>query len=59
MMEIIAWIIQRASEPLTWTGFTGLAVIFGLNKAEWAEVSNAVAAVAAALAMFVRERKPD
>ena len=59
MMEIIPWIIQRASEPSTWAGFAGLAVVFGLSQAEWAAVSNAVAAVAAALAMFVRERKPD
>ena len=40
-------------------GFAGLAVVLGLSQAERAEVSNAVAAVAAALAMFVRERKPD
>ena len=59
MMETIPWIIQRASEPATWTGFAGLAVVFGLNQAEWAAISNAVAAVTAALAMFVRERKPD
>ena len=59
MMEIVPWIIQWASEPSTWTGLAGLAVVFGLSQAEWAAVSNAVAAVAAALAMFVRERKPD
>ena len=59
MMEIIPWIIQRASEPSTWAGFAGLAVVFGLSQAEWAAVSNAIAAAAAALAMFVRERSPD
>ena len=53
MMEIVPWIIQRAREPSPWAGFAGL------SQAEWAAVSNAVAAVAAALAMFVRERKPD
>ena len=56
MMEIIPWIIQRASEPSTWAGFAGLAVVFGLSQAEWAAVSNAIAA--AAFAMFVREQKP-
>jgi hypothetical protein len=28
------------------------------SQAEWAAVSNAIAAAAAALAMFVREQKP-
>ena len=59
MTEIIPWLIQRASEPSTWAGFAGLAVVFGLSQDEWAAVSHAVAAVAAALAMFVREQKPD
>ena len=59
MMEIVPWFIQRASEPSTWAGFAGLAVVFGLSQAEWAAVSNAIAAAAAALAMFVRERSPD
>ena len=59
MTEIIPWLIQRASEPSTWAGFAGLAVVFGLSQDEWAAVSNAVAPVAAALAMFVREQKPD
>ena len=59
MMEIIPWIIQRASEPSTWAGFAGLAVVFGLSQVKWATVSNAEAAVAAALAMFVREGSPN
>ena len=59
MMEIVPWFIQRVSEPSTWAGFAGLAVVFGLSQAEWAAVSNAIAAAAAALAMFVRERSPD
>ena len=59
MPGIIPWVIHRASEPSTWAGFAGLAVVFGLSQDEWAAVSNAIAAVAAALAMFVREQKPD
>ena len=59
MTEIIPWLIQPASEPSTWAGFASLAVVFGLSQDEWAAVSNAVATVAAALAMFVREQKPD
>ena len=58
MTEIIPWVIQRASEPSTWAGFAGLAVVFGLSQDESAAVSNAIAAVAAALAMFVRKQKP-
>ena len=60
MMEIIPWIIQRASEPSTWAGFAGLAVVFGLSQAEWAAVSNAVAAVAAVLrCSFANARSTD
>ena len=59
MPGIIPWVIQRASEPSTWAGFAGLAGVFGLSQDEWAGVSNAIAAVAAALAMFDREQKPD
>ena len=59
MMEIVPWIIQRASEPSTWAGFAGLAVVFGLSQAQRAAVSNAVAVVAAELALFVREGSPN
>ena len=31
MLEIVPWFIQRASEPSTWAGFAGLAVVFGLK----------------------------
>ena len=33
-MEIVPWFIQRASEPSTWAGFAGLAVVFGLSMAK-------------------------
>ena len=59
MMEIIPWFIQRASELSTWAEFAGLAVVFGLSQAEWTAVLNAVAAVAAVPAMFVRESSPN
>ena len=59
MMEIIPWFIQRASELSTRAEFAGLAVVFGLSQAEWAAVSNAVAAVAAVLAMSFRESSPN
>ena len=52
-------VYSTGSEPSTWAGFAGLAVVFGLSQAEWAAVSNAIAAAAAALAMSVRERSPD
>ena len=56
MNSVVFWALDRAKEPSTWAG---LAVVFGLSQAEWAAVSNAIAAAAAALAMFVRERSPD
>ena len=59
MMEITPWFIQRASEPSAWAEFAGLVVVFGLSQAEWTAVSNAVAAVAAVLAMSFRESSPN
>ena len=45
-----------AAEPSTWAGLAGLAVIFGISADEWQVMSNALAAVAAAVSMFVREK---
>ncbi len=57
MMEIMPWFIQRASEPSTWAGLAGLAMVFGISAEQWSTIGTAVAAVAAAIAMFVSEAK--
>ena len=57
MLEIVPWFIQRASEPSTWAGLAGLAVVFGVTTEQWSMIGNAVAAVSAAIAMFVSEAK--
>ncbi len=54
MMEIIPWFIQRASEPSTWAGLAGLAMVFGVSAEQWSTIGTAVAA---AIAMFVSEAK--
>jgi hypothetical protein len=53
---MIRWAIARASEPSSWAGLAGLAVVFGLTETEWASISHAIAAVAAVVSMFVGER---
>lgn len=53
------WAISRAKEPSTWAGLAGLAVIFGISADEWQVMSNALAAVAAAVSMFIREKSPE
>ena len=51
------WALNRAKEPSTWAGLAGLAVVFGVTAEQWSMVGNAIAAVAAAIAMFVAEAK--
>ena len=50
------WVLSRAKEPSTWAGLAGLAVIFGLSAEQWATISHALAAVAAAVSMFIGEK---
>ena len=46
-----------AKEPSTWAGLAGLAVVFGVTAEQWLVIGNAVAAVAAVIAVFVAEAK--
>jgi hypothetical protein len=57
MKSVIFWALRRAKEPSTWAGLAGLAVVFGVTAEEWSVIGNAVAAVSAAIAMFVSEAK--
>ena len=57
MNSVIFWALNRAKEPTPWAGLAGLAVVFGVTTEQWSMNSNAVAAVAAAIAMFVSEAK--
>ena len=56
---MLHWGISRAKEPSTWACLAGLAVIFGLSADQWQVMSNALAAVAAAVSMFVKEQAPS
>ena len=55
MNSVVFWALDRAKEPSTWAGLDGLAVVFGVNNEQWSMIGNAVAAVSAAIAMFVSE----
>ena len=55
MNSLVFWAPNRAKEPSTWAGLAGLAVVFGVTAEQWSMVGNAIAAVAAAIAMFVSE----
>ena len=55
MNSVIFWALNRAKEPSTWAGLAGLAVVFGVTTEQWSMIGNAVATVAAAIAMFVSE----
>jgi hypothetical protein len=56
-MNIAYWALDRAKEPSTWAGLAGLAMVFGVSAEQWQMVGTAIAAVAAAIAMFVSEAK--
>ena len=49
------WALNRAKEPSTWAGLAGLAVVFGVTAEQWSVIGNTVAAVSAAIAMFISE----
>ena len=49
----------RLSEPSTWAGMSGLALLFGLSAEEWSAWSQGLAAICALAAMFLRERGSD
>ena len=53
MNSVIFWALDRAKEPSTWAGLAGLAMVFGVSAEQWSTIGTAVAAVAAAIAMFV------
>ena len=55
MNSVVYWALNRAKEPSTWARLAGLAVVFGITAEQRSVISNAVAAVAAAIAMFVSE----
>ena len=57
MNSAVFWVLNRAKEPSTWAGLTGLAVVFGVSAEQWQMIGNAVAAVAACIAVFVSEVK--
>ena len=57
MNSVVFWALNRAKEPSTWPGLAGLAVVFGVTAEQWSMIGNAVAAVAAAVAMLVAEAK--
>jgi hypothetical protein len=55
-MSILNWILDRAKEPSTYAGLSGLALALGLTDAEWSAIGTAAAAVFAAVAVVVAER---
>jgi len=59
MNNVAFWALSRAKEPSTWAGLAGLAVVFGVTAEQWSMIGNAVAAVAAAVAMFVSEANAE
>lgn len=50
-------VIKRLKEPSTWAGIAGLAVLFGVDPIKANIVVEAVAAVAAGLAVLLPEIK--
>ena len=55
-MTILTWILDRAKEPSTYAGLSGLALALGLSDSEWSSIGTAAAAVSAAVAVVIAER---
>ena len=55
-MKVIQWVIDRAKEPSTYAGLSGLALALGFSDAEWTAIGTAAAAVFGAVAVILSER---
>jgi hypothetical protein len=54
-MNFVHWSLERLKEPSTYAGFAGIALAIGLNDADWAVISTALAGLAGLAAMFLTE----
>lgn len=50
-------LLKRFSEPSTYAGLTGMAVIAGMSAEEFQQIANAIAGVFAFLAVAVGEKE--
>lgn len=55
-MTAMSWILDRAKEPSTYAGLSGLALALGLSDAEWSAIGAAAAALCGAVAIVIAER---
>lgn len=55
-MTVLTWFLDRAKEPSTYAGLSGLAIALGLSDAEWSALGTAAAAVFGAVAVVIAER---
>ena len=55
-MSALKWILDRAKEPSTYAGLSGLALALGLSDAEWSAIATAAAAACGAVAVVIAER---
>ncbi|MBI5120046.1 MAG: hypothetical protein HZA67_03515 [Rhodospirillales bacterium] len=53
---MFTWFLDRLKEPSSWAGLSALALALGLNESEWSAIGNAGAAIAAAVAVVLKER---
>ncbi len=53
---MLTWFLERLKEPSSWAGLSALALALGLNASEWAAIGQAGAAIAAAVAVVLKER---
>jgi len=56
IVTVLTWILDRAKEPSTYAGLSGLALALGLSDAEWSAIGTAAAAVCGAVAVVIAER---
>ena len=52
-------LLDRLKEPSTYAGFSVLAVLFGVQIEQFQAIANVIASIAAALGMFMSEKKPE
>ncbi len=53
---MFTWILDRLQEPSSWAGLSAIALSLGLSDAQWSAIAQAGAALAGAVAVFLKEK---
>lgn len=54
-MKLFLYLLNRAKEPASWAGLSGIAMAVGVSEPTYATVTTAIAGVSGLAAFFLKE----